>query len=283
MGRDDPNRSESAERLFAAVLAHSLVRWSRAERTVRSAMSRAGHFLAGVVWASAEARTLGEVPARIQRGASTSSPLAGLYAWEETWFSRNLPPPSCHVFVGGAGRGREVVALQAAGYRVDAMEPSQAAAELRRHCQGRVYRGSHQDLARGAGPRPDARYDAVLLGWGSLPHVLGREEREALFARLGELCPTGPILASYVPYRRDRPRSRRAMRAGARVGRWAWGSRARPLPKTIEYTGHLGFLCAIDDEEVRALGRLIDREARIEPASYAHVAYHRAPSAHQGR
>ena len=53
-----------------------------------------------------------------------SSFRAYLFPWEEEAIQRFFPKPPAHVLVGGAGGGREALALVERGYRVTAFEPS---------------------------------------------------------------------------------------------------------------------------------------------------------------
>jgi hypothetical protein len=69
-----------------------------------------------------------------------------------------------------------------------------------------VVRASYRDLVRAAGEqagplsflRDEARFDAVVLGWGSLSHVSPASERLALFQALHALAPGAPVLASFL-------------------------------------------------------------------------------------
>ena len=130
----------------------------------------------------------------------------GLYAWEERWFERRLPSQPASILIGAAGAGREAVALQRLGYEVHAFEPSRSAYQLCRETLGErhVHQASYQDLIestlQGKTTRlelpSDARFDAVLLGWGSFGHVLRRAERFELLRACDRITPAGPILLS---------------------------------------------------------------------------------------
>jgi len=106
---------------------------------------------------------------------------AELFPWEARWFERRLPPAPARVLVGGAGTGREPVALVAAGYDVDCLEPAR---ELVDRCRravpgGVVLQATYEELAAavldGAGGPAAAvagqSYDAGVLGWTSLSYV----------------------------------------------------------------------------------------------------------------
>jgi len=130
----------------------------------------------------------------------------GLYAWEQQWFERRLPSPPASILIGAAGAGREASALRTLGYRVHAFEPAASAFRL---CQIKlgpelVDQASYQDLIATAlhgtptrlRLRSQARFDAVLLGWGSFGHVLQRADRLDLLRACDHIAPHGPILLS---------------------------------------------------------------------------------------
>lgn len=130
----------------------------------------------------------------------------GLYPWETQWFERRLPSPPAAILIGAAGSGREASALRGLGYQVHAFEPSAPAHRVCERTIGSelVDNASYQDLVaatlrgettplRLAG---DAKFDAVLLGWGSFGHVLQRADRFELLRACDKLAPDGPILLS---------------------------------------------------------------------------------------
>lgn len=130
----------------------------------------------------------------------------GLYAWEQEWFERRLPPPPASILIGAAGSGREASALRNLGYDVHAFEPSAPAFQLCQRTLGAetVDQASYQDLVatvlRGKSTRlrlaRDAKFDAVLLGWGSFGHVLRPADRLDLLRACDRVAPGGPILLS---------------------------------------------------------------------------------------
>jgi len=130
----------------------------------------------------------------------------GLYAWETQWFERRLPSAPASILVGAAGGGREAVALQELGYHVHAFEPSTSAFRRCQEALGSdlVDQASYQDLVasvlHGTNTplqlKPEARFDAVLLGWGSFGHVLRSADRLELLRTCDHVAPNGPILLS---------------------------------------------------------------------------------------
>lgn len=163
----------------------------------------------------------------------------GLYAWEKQWFERRLPSPPASVLVGAAGAGREASALRGLGYRVHAFEPSSSAFRVCRQLLGTelVDQASYQDLVattlRGAETRlrldPEARFDAVLLGWGSFGHVLRQTDRLELLRACDRIAPEGPILLSIFEPKEE------ASRNGTYYMPWG-GFLVRPTVEELE--GH---------------------------------------------
>lgn len=139
-----------------------------------------------------------------------------LAPWELDWLDEDLPSPPARVLVGGAGAGREVAALRAMGHFVGGLEPGPTAVERCRDVAGSgapIARGTYEDLSAavldGAAHEEVAgiaaeRWDAVLLGWTSMMHVLDPAERVRLFVALDQLCRGGPILGTFYPPERAR-------------------------------------------------------------------------------
>jgi hypothetical protein len=191
---------------------------------------------------------------------------ARLAPWEEAWLARRLPPPPARVLVGGAGHGVEAAYLASAGYRVDALEPAAAAARACAAHAEEVWTARFEDLSRvvldgAAGPLAGRRYDAVLLGWGSLSHVLDARERQRLFAAVARLAPAGPILASFILVT-DETAPGRADRLGRRAGRALARLRRLPSPRDdgALLLGHwFGFIHQFTVDEIEALARACGR------------------------
>jgi hypothetical protein len=187
-----------------------------------------------------------------------------LMDWEVRWFEQQLPPPPARVLVGAAGGGRECVALVDRGYEVDGFDPSPAAvahAERRLAGRGRVAVGSYADLG---GPRLSwlrSRYDAVLLGWGSLSHVIGEPARRGLFVAVDELAGEGPVLSSFYLADADSSSPGRVARLGQRLGEWVGQRRGASAGEPVSLTYWGGFVHELAVEEIQALAGGISRSA----------------------
>lgn len=198
-----------------------------------------------------------------------------LAAWEHRWFQGTLPPAPARLLIGGAGTGREAVALASEGYRVDALEPAPASAGECRRALGPaslVAEATYEALAAAvldAAPNPAAglacrRYDAVVLGWTSYMHVVTPEERARVLLALDQLAPRGPILVTFRLASRARPRGaphRLGRAVGARLA-----SRRRPTPapagENERFGVACGFLVGLTEAELVAEARQAGREAR---------------------
>jgi hypothetical protein len=139
-----------------------------------------------------------------------------LFPWEEEAIERFFPPAPARVLVGGAGAGREPLALARLGYEVVAFEPAQqlargmADAAAAEQLAVDAYAGGYDDMdtlasvptgavrsAASLGP-----FDAAIAGWGSFTHVRTRSARVATLAALGRVT-TGPLLVSFIAVRPD--------------------------------------------------------------------------------
>ncbi|MEZ4473366.1 MAG: hypothetical protein R3F60_21780 [bacterium] len=200
-----------------------------------------------------------------------------LFPWEIKWFDAWLPSGG-RVLVAGAGAGAEVRALRARGLAVDAAEPvDRLAGRLAAAGAGQVVRADHGSLAAGildgAGPAArlaGARYDAVLLGWGSLTHVLEAATRVRVLQAADRLT-AGPILASFWMAETAGPPPRSV---GARLGRALGRLRGHVAPTEDErFAPWCGFGHLFSAQEVEALGRALGREAVWGEGPYPHVAW----------
>lgn len=158
-----------------------------------------------------------------------SRPGLPLWPWERRWFEARLPIPPARILVGGVGNGREAEHLCERGYRVDAFDPapeSLATCATRLGKQGRCKVGGFEELADAVLDRKQTvltpfaavRYDAVLLGWTSLTHVINDVTVERTLRTCSALAPDGPVLASFWLKGGSPPRDR-ARQVGAWIGR----------------------------------------------------------------
>lgn len=181
------------------------------------------------------------------------------FAWEDAWLDRRLPRAPARVLVGAAGAGREARALLDRGLDVVALEPSAALAALcRERTKARVIEARYEDILLAG-----ERFEAVLLGLGSLSHVLDPGARRRLMAALAEACPAGPILVSALaaPARARREPGRGA-RLGRAIARPIRAARRLPDVEAGEVVfGELGFARLFDREELAALAGSIGRDA----------------------
>lgn len=130
--------------------------------------------------------------------ADTRHNLSGLEDWERRAVDRYFG--GCRsVLVGGAGGGREVVALSRRGIRADAFDPSP---NLMRSCV---------ELLKVEGIRAEAVvsppdqvpqsfgvYDGLIVGWVAYTHIVGRDARiEFLRQFRRHVRSGGPILLSF--------------------------------------------------------------------------------------
>jgi hypothetical protein len=209
-------------------------------------------------------------------GSSTTWLRSDLFAWERSWYERRLPARPARVLVGACGAGREPLALLDAGYSVDGFEPAPAlVAVCRERLAGRarVFAFRYQDLSacvldhrRDSGYEvASERYDAVLIGWGSLSHLGSAAERERLLRALDRLCPSGPILASF--WRADEPSPfatipyGRAARLGRVLGKTVRQARRLPQGETSHelFAPNVGFGYGLTLKEVEGWATLLCR------------------------
>lgn len=188
-----------------------------------------------------------------------SSFRASLFPWEEEVIDRFFPQPPAHILVGGAGGGRETLALAELGYRVTAFEPSSGLAESlavrTRDMQGvAVFRARYEDLPylEGTGGRERIRLealprvDAVLAGWGSFSHLRSHRLRVAALESLAGTT-SGSILISFLGYEEGRAPTSLAGRLRRALPRREGRSSADV------FSVHIGFYHRTSEREVEEL------------------------------
>ncbi len=205
-----------------------------------------------------------------------------LFDWELAALQHPAWPRSGRVLLGGAGGGRELSALSALGYEVDAFEPSALADDLARVASTAstactALRGDYEALVRalngGGGPLrplgPPRRYDAVVLGWGSLSHLLDPAAHRALLGALRRAWPSAPVLLSVhgLPSGSSLPRAARAVRRMAAVLRWPGAE----LPDAVGFLPFAGFTYRFSERDLAELAEGAGYGATIRMRPYPHA------------
>jgi hypothetical protein len=166
----------------------------------------------------------------------------GLFPWEAEAIDAGFPAPPASILVGGAGGGREALALEARGHAVTSFEPSVALAVAHaRETAGAVCVGRYEDLPwvrRASGSEPldllqRAPFAAAICGWSSLSHLRTPARRRSALRAMRVLV-DGPLLVSYYA----------APPAGA-----------RSAPGRDWFSLDLGFIHEFDEDEIARLGR----------------------------
>ena len=129
----------------------------------------------------------------------------GLFLWEDKAIKKFFPPPPARILVGAAGSGREMIVLSSRGYCFSGFEPIIVSAN---HAKSQVPKdkllafneATYEDLVRGSLKEIESYspYDAAILGWGSITHILDPEMRKLVLTKFRRLCPSGPILLSWI-------------------------------------------------------------------------------------
>ncbi len=245
---------------------------------------RAGtRFMSGLLTTSLSRRHLQSLSPRLYDAHLHTHRNHGLFEWERAWFRNRLPDRPARILVGAAGAGREAEPLAAFGYSVDAFEPGPRSAgmcERRLGRTGRVFTGSYGDLAAAVldgeanplSPLAGEEFDAVLLGWGSLGHLLVPSERARALHAAAALTPTGPVLASFFLASDGTTEldDSKARSAGELVGRVLGG---RSAARSLVFVSRYGFMDAVPKLEIDELAKEMGRSAVWEQAAwgYPHV------------
>ena len=150
--------------------------------------------------------------------------LSGLFGWETEAID--------HYFQGlrrllllGAGAGREVTPLLDRGFDIDAFECHEGLRQAGNDLLARQGpRCSIQTMERDRCPKLEDRYDGVIIGWGMLTLVQGRQTRSQMLRDLRSAVPAGaPMLMSFYvlggPHRRYRMAGRYEAASRSILGR----------------------------------------------------------------
>lgn len=228
----------------------------------------------------------GELGIALYDRRATGPQRTGLAHWERAWFDSELPQAPARILVGAAGTGREVAELRRRGLEVDAFEPSARSVDSAGAPAGtssRIRVGRYEDLSASVldarrtplSPIAGVRYDAILLGWGSLSHVLAARERDRLFAACRWLCPEGPVLASFwFDEGGTTSRWSRAERLGRRLGTTVSWMRGAPVERTGDaYSPRLGFCHSFTETELKHLAESRGYRMELRTGPYAHATF----------
>jgi hypothetical protein len=185
-----------------------------------------------------------------------------LYPWEEHVIGAFFPPPPARLILGGAGAGRESLALAKAGYEIIAFEPVRALAEAMARqvevegnaARIQVLRGGYEDLPHLRGISGASQvavddlgpFDAAILGWGSFSHLRSVSHRINTLRTFARLT-AGPVLVSFIAVK-----SPRRPGSGHGIGlRRLLGRRGRD-PED-RFSIHMGYQHPVSEEEIASL------------------------------
>lgn len=182
-----------AARFAVRVLAFVLLRVSRV-------LERAGR---GLAVASLTRAEIDDLSVSEWEAFGRDSPVEQPFAWEADLFARHIRPGDS-ILVVGAGSGRDVLPLLAAGHAVTALDIAPEALRAlseRARSRGFTVATIHASIVDAELPRE--AFDVVLLSWFCFSYLHGSAERRAALARSrSTLRPAGRILLSY-PFRGD--------------------------------------------------------------------------------
>ncbi|MFT3775551.1 MAG: nucleotidyltransferase family protein [Minicystis sp.] len=212
---------------------------------------------------------------------------AGLFPWEKRVIDGDCFPRSGRALVGAAGAGREMMALVERGFEVVAFDPCQPFVDAARTVappgRATVVQASYADLVDAAngrgGPLAGAvaggPFDAVVLGWGSLSHVMPSSARSDLLRAVRAVAPRAPVLASFAlePEKAQPLTGKGRVRDGLRRA-----FAALRAPGVSEVGDHFfpntGFFSYLGSDEVVRLAWEAGYEVPLfEDAPYAHAVF----------
>lgn len=210
---------------------------------------------------------------------------SGLFSWEKRVLDGAEFPKKGLVLLGAAGAGRELVALSERGHDVVAFDPCERFVEAARSVAPRdratVVQASYEDLVAASQGRSNRlaevlagkRFDAVILGWGSLSHVSPAEARLELLRAVHTIAPHAPVLVSFA-MQGETPvplKSKGRVRDTFRALFALMGAPGRSEPGDHFYP-ETGFLCSIHPDEIDAHAWQTGYEvALLEDSPYPHA------------
>ena len=200
----------------------------------------------------------------------------GLFTWEHEALASPTFPRSGRVLLGAAGAGRELVALVARGYEVVAFDPCEpfatAAKSVAPANRATSVHASYADLvdavAGRGGPLADVvtgkPFDAIILGWGSLSHVVPSSARIELFRTLRTLAPDAPVLGSFGVSSDPNGPSTATGRVRSTLRR-AFAALGAPgvSEESDHFFSHIGFFSYLSPADVRSLAAETGYEIKL--------------------
>jgi hypothetical protein len=211
----------------------------------------------------------------------------GLFPWERAVITSSSFPHEGRLLLGAVGGGRELPGLLDLGFHVTAFEPNDVLVAGAQHLAStlhgaQVHQGSYADLIRaihdGDGPLAEALsgppFDGIILGWGSLTHVIDEQERRELLTALRILAPTAPVLISFF-LRSDKPNQGNSERLRHWLRPWLdrAGAPYRPEPGVL-VDPRFGFVYAFTEKEIYDLAFSCGyRVELLKPCDFSHALF----------
>jgi len=287
--RADAGASRPNGELVYRALAVVTVATARAADAAEWISHRSARTFGGLLMQACTAEELSRLTTRLYDASLVRyTPDAGLRQWELDWFAAYLPPAPARILVGGAGAGREVGPLLTRGYVVDAFDavPRYAAECAALPGIGLARCLDFADFERqwlepeagGEASFAAAPYDAVVLGWCSLDHVLVPADRERLLRAACAATPNGPVLTSFHARECEGTEALGtpglAGRLGERLGRPLRTARrlSDPPVKARLFWGS-GFTRYATREEIEGLAALVGRRVVWETGAHGRAVF----------
>jgi hypothetical protein len=131
----------------------------------------------------------------------------GLFQWELQLFHNPYFPRAGTVLVPAAGGGRELSWFIEQGFSVEGFDPAPSLVSSWNltHPDHSMFIASYADLLQmfeaKAGPLAslsERSFDAIVLGWGSLSHLIEEKDRRQLFMSLRQKYPKAVVAVSFL-------------------------------------------------------------------------------------
>ncbi len=138
----------------------------------------------------------------------------GLFGWETEAIQTPPFPKRGHLLVGGCGGGRDVKGLAELGYTITAFDPAEELVEGAKQvvadfpgCSafcasyGGFIRAAQEDGTEFSKALAGAKFDGVVLSWGSFCHIPTSQERLEVLKEIRRIAPEAVVFLSFY----DRP------------------------------------------------------------------------------